>query len=113
MSAFDTESFRLRLLAERKRVLEAIEHLHENSGPHEDEADDRRLDNQLANAELDHTLEENETRALQAIDAALLRIEDGTFGTCRSCGRPIAPERLQVRPHATLCIECKRKDDRG
>jgi DnaK suppressor protein len=117
----DTESFRQRLLDERKRVVDAIEYLqHENPGSLEDESEERRLDNHLAETatitldrELDYTLEENATRALEAIDAALGRIDDGTFGTCRSCRRPIVPERLDAIPYATLCIECKRKDERG
>ena len=121
MSALDTAAFRKRLLDERKRVMDAIEYLqHENPGSLEDDGEERRPDNHLAETatvmldrELDYTLEENATRALKAIDAALERIDDGTFGTCRSCGRPIRPERLEAIPYATLCIECKRKDERG
>ena len=37
---------------------------------------------------------------------ALLRIENGTYGTCASCGKPIADARLQARPIATRCIDC-------
>ena len=37
---------------------------------------------------------------------ALLRIENGTYGTCANCGKPIAEARLQARPIATRCIEC-------
>ncbi|MXO96056.1 TraR/DksA family transcriptional regulator [Erythrobacter aquimaris] len=37
---------------------------------------------------------------------ALLRVENGTYGTCASCGKPIAEARLQARPIATRCIEC-------
>ena len=44
---------------------------------------------------------------------ALQRIEDGTFGICRTCGQPIAPERLEAMPWATQCIDCKRKEERG
>ncbi|MFC4244441.1 TraR/DksA family transcriptional regulator [Gryllotalpicola reticulitermitis] len=49
-------------------------------------------------------LEADRERA--ATDAALARIAAGTFGTCESCGRPIATARLEARPTATLCIEC-------
>jgi DnaK suppressor protein len=121
VTELDTERFRQRLLDERKRVLDAIEYLHhENPGSLEDESEERRLDNHLAETatvtldrELDYTLEESATRALQAIDAALQRIEDGTYGTCQRCGQPIGPERLEAIPYATLCIDCKRRDERG
>jgi RNA polymerase-binding protein DksA len=121
VSELDLEAFRTRLLDERKRVVDAIEYLHhENPGSLEEESEERRIDNHLAETatatldrELDYTLEENATRALQAIDAALQRIDDGTYGTCGKCGKQIAPERLEAIPWATLCIEDKRKDERG
>ncbi len=39
-------------------------------------------------------------------DAAFERLEQGRYGVCLSCGRPIAPGRLEVRPAAALCVEC-------
>jgi DnaK suppressor protein len=48
-----------------------------------------------------------ETRAaIAAIQAALLRMEGGTYGRCASCGEPIAVARLQARPAASHCINC-------
>lgn len=41
------------------------------------------------------------------IVAALGRIADGTYGRCARCGREIPPERLEARPRATLCFNCK------
>ncbi len=121
MSSIDVEAFRKRLLEERRRVLAAIDYLHEeNRGSLEEEAAEVPLDNHLAETatvtldrEIDYTLEENEARVLAAIDAALERIEQGTYGLCASCGKPIAAERLEALPYATQCIECKRKDERG
>lgn len=43
---------------------------------------------------------------LAELDAAELRIAEGTYGTCETCGGPIAPERLEVRPVARECIRC-------
>jgi DnaK suppressor protein len=43
---------------------------------------------------------------LAAIDAALNRVADGSYGRCVSCGQPIAPERLEARPEAARCIAC-------
>jgi RNA polymerase-binding protein DksA len=53
-------------------------------------------------AEIDRDLEE-----LRAIDAALLRIADGTYGTCSVCDRPIEVRRLEATPHAARCIDCQ------
>jgi DnaK suppressor protein len=43
---------------------------------------------------------------LEAIDAALARIEDGSYGTCASCGEAIPQERLEFRPYAVGCVGC-------
>ncbi len=119
--AIDTERFRARLLEERTRVVEAINYLHEDSpGSGSDETDEMPHDNHLAETatvtldrEIDYTLEENSEQVLAEIDAALQRIEDGTFGICGTCGQPIAPERLEAMPWVTQCIDCKRKAERG
>lgn len=46
------------------------------------------------------------------IDAALARLDDGTYGTCEDCARPITPGRLQARPTARTCIDCAWLRDR-
>ncbi len=48
-------------------------------------------------------------KTLREIDAALLRVEDGTFGVCVTCGGPIGKARLEYLPRAGLCIQCQRK----
>lgn len=45
-------------------------------------------------------------RHLAAVEAAMLRLEDGTFGSCERCGAPIAAARLEARPTASTCIRC-------
>ncbi|MCE5192084.1 MAG: TraR/DksA C4-type zinc finger protein [Actinomycetia bacterium] len=57
--------------------------------------------------ELDMTLEGNAKEALEAVDAALARIEFGDYGTCVRCGEQIRLERLEAVPAADLCISCK------
>jgi RNA polymerase-binding protein DksA len=121
VTSVDVDAYRRRLLEERRRVADAIDYLlHENAGSMEDEVAETPLDNHLAETatvtldrEIDYTLEENESRMLAAIDAALGRIDEGTFGTCSSCGNAIGEDRLDAIPYATLCIECKRKEERG
>ncbi|GAB3830152.1 TraR/DksA family transcriptional regulator [Dactylosporangium cerinum] len=45
-------------------------------------------------------------RRLAELDAALERVEAGTFGRCERCGRPIPAERLEIRPSARTCVTC-------
>ncbi len=48
-------------------------------------------------------------RTLDAVDAALERIDDGTYGTCARCGKEIGEARLEFRPESIYCVECKSK----
>ena len=113
--------FRDLLQEERQKVLEAIEYLHaENPRSLKEETEESTVDNHLADTatvtldrEIDYTLEENSEHVLKAIDAALAKIEAGTFGICENCGQPIAEERLAAIPYATQCIDCKRREERG
>jgi DnaK suppressor protein len=119
----DTEHFRVQLLKERERVQSAIAHLrddHPGSLDEEVEEIAATSDNHLGetatatlNREIDYTLGENSGQVLSEIDAALRRIEDGSYGTCTACGREIAPERLEAHPWASLCIDDARKRDGG
>ena len=52
-------------------------------------------------------LSEAQRRTLADIDAALERVDDGSYGICLRCEEPIAPRRLAVRPFSRYCIECK------
>lgn len=117
-----TERFRKALLEERKRVEDAIEYLKKETNALEDQTEegeggaDNHLVDQAAptlDRELDYTLEENAEQVLEQIDAALARIEAGTYGVCEVGGEPIPEERLEARPWATLCIEHQRELERG
>jgi len=120
MTTIDTSRFRDALLAERERVQRALENIRdENPGSVEDETGDETSDQHLGDAatalhdrEMDYTLEDNEQQVLAAINAALARIDDGSYGTCTNCGRAIAPERLEARPWADRCIDCARNASR-
>ena len=56
--------------------------------------------------EVSGTLLDNERYLLREIHSALQRLDDGTFGTCETCGKPIGEERLQAIPYARTCIQC-------
>jgi DnaK suppressor protein len=124
MSELDVKPFRLLLLERREAVANALDNLHkENARSLEDEtgelvsgsADQHMADTatETVEREIGNTLEEHDVRLLEAIDAALQRIETGTYGKCVNCGAQIPEERLEAMPWATLCIECKRKEERG
>jgi DnaK suppressor protein len=61
------------------------------------------MDEQIAIAE-------NEQHLLEQVEAALERVEQGTYGYCRSCSVAIDQERLDAIPYAPLCIECARRE---
>ena len=54
-----------------------------------------------------------EGRALYDVDEALRRLYSGNYGACESCSQPIARERLEVMPHARLCIRCKEREEKA
>src|SRR6188508_1654466 len=117
MSTIETGEFKERLLEERQRLQEAIENLRsEHAGSlHDETAELSVADNhpgdigtETFDRELDEGLEEGAARQLEQIDAALARIEDGSYGTCGICGREIGAERLEAVPWATLCIDDQR-----
>ena len=58
------------------------------------------------------SLANNARELLDQNRLALERMDDGTYGTCASCGEPIGKLRLQAAPRATLCLPCKTKEER-
>jgi len=118
----DMDRFRTALQEERERVEKALANLRvEHPGSPDEEVEEIAVasDNHLAETatatlgrEIDHTLGENSEEILAQIDAALKRIDEGTYGTCTGCGREIPSERLDASPWAALCIDCKREAER-
>jgi len=118
----DTEQFRGVLLEERTRVQAALENLREETAGtlYDDAGEESAYDNHLADTatetydrELDYTLEENSEHVLGEIDAALRRIDGGTYGICTNCRQQIFEELLEALPWATLCIDCQRNLEHG
>jgi len=60
----------------------------------------------------DLALRDHERAQLTLVEEALARLGAGTYGACRSCGRPIATERLEAIPWAPTCIDCARSSPR-
>jgi len=120
--SIDIEQFRAALLEERERVERTIQNLrddHPGSLDEEVEEIAGTSDNHLAETatatldrEIDFTLEENSGQVLAEIDAALKRIDEGSYGVCTRCGKQIAAERLEAYPWASLCIDDAREAER-
>ena len=61
--------------------------------------------------EVDYTIREIVEDEVHQVQAAQRRQAEGRYGICDDCGEPIDPERLAVRPQATLCITCQRRQE--
>jgi DnaK suppressor protein len=105
--------FRAKLIAWKNDILrearETLEALQQENANHPDLAD-------RASSETDRAIElrarDRQRKLIAKIDAALQRIEDGTYGFCEETGEPISLKRLDARPIATLSIEAQERHER-
>jgi DnaK suppressor protein len=105
--------FRQKLLTWKEEIIrqtrETLAGLHEDSTQHADLAD-------RATSETDRALElrarDRQRKLIAKIDAALARIEDGSYGYCEETGEPIGLKRLDARPIATLSVEAQERHER-
>lgn len=113
MSDMHKAYFRKRLLEWKDEILrqtrETLAILHEDSTQHADLAD-------RATSETDRATElrtrDRQRKLIAKIDAALGRIEDGSYGYCEDTGEPIGLKRLDARPIATLSVEAQERHER-
>jgi DnaK suppressor protein len=113
MNPRQREYFRAKLERWKEEILresrETLENLQEESQNHPDMAD-------RASSESDRALElrtrDRQRKLISKIDAALKRIEDGTYGYCEETGDPIGIARLDARPIATLSLEAQEMHER-
>jgi RNA polymerase-binding protein DksA len=115
-ASVDIEAVKRRLTEERSVVLEERRRLAADddvvsADASESHASDSAVETLDRGVEL--SLDDNAERLLEAIDAAIARVEAGSYGKCGRCGAAIAYERLEALPWATKCIECKRLEERG
>jgi DnaK suppressor protein len=113
MNARHRVYFRNKLVAWKEEIVrqnrETLQVLHEDSAQHADLAD-------RATSETDRALElrarDRQRKLIAKIDAALARLEEGTYGYCEETGDPIGLKRLDARPIATLSLEAQERHER-
>lgn len=108
MTQTERDRYRQKLLTLRNQVRQDIQSsieaiVEEVHVPGEDNKEPSEgLDKELA-------LEQNEEEIYDAINAALQRIDEGTFGNCTACGAAIAAERLEALPWTAYCVSCEQQ----
>ena len=100
------EKERQKLVDEAKEIKENLEHLRE-AMKEEVDVDAEEGDPDLIEREKNVALASQLVRKLEGVQAALRAIDKGRYGLCERCGKEIDPERLEVKPDATLCLQCQ------
>jgi RNA polymerase-binding transcription factor len=106
--------FRRKLLAWRAEILrstkQTLQQLHEETSQHPDIADRASAETGRA---LDLRARDRQRKLIAKIDAALTRLDNGTFGYCEETGEPISLKRLDARPITTLSLEAQERHERS
>lgn len=77
-------------------------------------ADETERAEKIADAAVEHQLGFSESKLLEKIEYALKRLDEGSYGICDDCNKPINIERLKAKPSVSLCINCQSaKEQRG
>jgi DnaK suppressor protein len=113
MNEKQRQYFREKLLIWKEDIIkearETLQHLQDENVNHPDIAD-------RASSETDRAIElrarDRQRKLTAKIDAALARIDEGTYGFCEETGEPISLKRLEARPIATLSIEAQERHER-
>ena len=110
MNPVQVEQARVALASERDRLRaelsEEVEHPRVAHGAQTAAA------TEVSESQRGQQMRDRDSAHLVSIEAALGRVADGTFGKCGTCGKPIAPERLEALPWAQDCIDCHSKKRR-
>lgn len=113
MNPYQAEYFRQKLLAWRGELLDesqqTLAHLKESIAVSADLADRAMIESERA---VELRTRDRERKLIAKIDAALRRIDEGTYGYCEVTGQPIGLKRLEARPIATLSIEAQERHER-
>jgi len=91
-------------------AMETVDGMREGTGQFPDPTDRATLESER---NLTLRIRDRERKLRNKIEEALARIQDGTFGTCESCGDDIGTTRLEARPVTTLCVRCKEEQEKA
>jgi len=109
MSDIDTDGVRAELTAKRREICALLSETQEDAAPVQlDQAQQGRLSRMdaMQRREMAQAARRRRQVELERIDAALARLDDGSYGECVRCGEAIAAERLRLDPTAPLCRAC-------
>ena len=105
--------FRRKLMSWRDEIMrstkETLQHLQDDSAQHADIADRATSETERA---LELRARDRQRKLIAKIDAAIARLDDGTYGYCEETGEPISLKRLDARPIATLSVEAQERHER-
>lgn len=104
----DAEQARAALAAERARVIAELDEMRVLAPGTMTYGSQAAAASQVFEQQRDLALRDHNREHLADVEAAIARLEAGAYGSCTRCGGPIAPERLEARPWAALCIDCQR-----
>lgn len=109
----------LRLQAEQASLQAELISLRSLAGIDETRSEHAGMGNHMADDATDMfeqeknlSLEQNTAQLLSQVEAARRRIDEGTYGLCETCGRPIDPARLETLAYATRCVTCKTRQEK-
>ena len=112
MNPAQTERFRVQLINWKRSLMEEVERTVHHM---QDEASNFPDPNDRATQEEEFALElrtrDRERKLIRKIDESLMLLDAGDYGYCEICGGEIGIQRLEARPTATLCIDCKTLDE--
>ncbi len=121
MNKREIESTRKKLLAEKEQLQKQLRDLEEKGlqTSQSEETGDVGFDDEYAGSgsitferEKDLSIHNNVEDLLAKVNLALEKLEKGTYGICDNCGQKIVDARLKALPYATLCIDCKQKEEK-
>mgnify|MGYP001422793897 FL=1 len=108
MNADQLDHFRAILLSWKKELMEEVDrtvhHMKEDASNYADPSDRATQEEEFS---LELRTRDRERKLIKKIDKTLDKIEEDDYGFCDSCGIEIGVRRLEARPTATLCIDCK------
>ena len=112
MSKKITKSQLALLKQEREHTRAELENLREELRAEMEIEDVGEVASELIERDKMYSLTLSLERKLEDIDHAIKQAQEHGYGICEKCGKPIDPERLEIFPETTLCIDCKRERER-